>query len=520
MRFAKVSFGVKVIAVLLMGAVLIIIFRANQSAQFFRDIIGVLSDQRIIAIYLRTLGIAFSTALVCFVLGLALSYFLHEVKLPGNKFFQIVYFWPFMLPPYFLATAWLAWLGNFGVLKGLNLNLNTPAGVVFLLSLHFSPIIMIAITNMLGDHEADQKEIALLMGKQGKYIWRIWLPRVLPAAGSGALLVFILTIHNYSIPSILGVNTISTEIYAEFGAFYNFYRALVKIIPVVVLIFLLLFLGRGYLWRSFANLNLTWRNYPQDERCGSRWVGFGLWSFYILLVFFLPFLGLELQIKSLSNIWNSITLAWDQIWFSLWFNAIAAIFIVIPAFLLAYLQSRRYITNAFPVLIIIFASPPVFLAIVLIYLLNHAGFNFISQSGLLLYLGYVLRFLPLVFILVLPVLATIPRELEEVSWLSGRTFWQTWRRILLPLAFPSLLLVWLVSFFFCHGEAECSILLYPPGAETIAMRTLSLLHYGTGPVVNGLVFTQMILLGVIAFGCIGCYRYWRQRWEMKERSQR
>lgn len=98
----------------------------------------------------------------------------------------------------------------------------------------------------------------------------------------------------------------------------------------------------------------------------------------------------------------------------------------------------------------------------------------------------------------LPVVNSIPKELEEASLLTGKNQLQTKLRIVLPLLMPGLILGWLITFFFCQGEAELSILLYPPGAETISIRILSLLHYGSSEVVNGLVLGQIILLFLIA----------------------
>jgi iron(III) transport system permease protein len=497
----KINHLRKITGLGLIIVVLAVLFWQQPFIQSVNELLNGLKEPRLLAIYNRTLLIALSATAFSLVLGLALAYFLFETKLPGVGVFRHTYYWPLILPPYFLATAWLTWLGDFGLLKNPALKINSEVGAVFLFTLYLTPLIVIAAANVLQNSETSLKEAALLMGTHGRYFWRIWLPRVLPAALGGGFLVFVIAVNNYSIPSILGINTVSTEVYAEFGAFYSFQRALVKMIPVF-LVFLFLFLAlKNKTVKGFSNLNLNLVQPICDERPFTRWGGFSCLLVYALASFLLPVSGLIIQVRSFENLRKSISLAWGQTLFSFWFSVLSALLILIPALCLAYIFVRQKKQGILPALATLLILPPVFAGILLIFLLNRPALNFIYQSGALLFLGYLARFLPLIFILLIPAVNAIPKELEDASLLTGAGPWKTRWNIFLPLVTPALFLAWGIGFLLCHGEAECSILLYPPGSETVSMRILSLLHYGTGPIVNGLVLFQLILLGLTVLFC-------------------
>jgi iron(III) transport system permease protein len=474
---------------------------------FGQDFGDLFRDHRLMVIYGKSLYCAGGVAAIAFVSGILLAYFLFETELPGRVVAETVYYWPLILPPYFLATAWLSWFGDFGLLKNPFLKITGEWGGIFLLTLYLIPIMIIAIGNSQSQFMAEQKEAALMMGGHFKYFCRIWLPRSLPAALGGGFLVFIFAINNYAIPTILGLHTVITEIYAEFGAFYNYYRALVKIFPVLSFIGLAFFIVRQGFDRSITNESISRRLYPQDRRAALRWAGSGCWLSYLLLALLIPILGLFLKIGSWQNIAKTLHLTWEQIQFSLWFNMLSGFLIALFGLILVYIVNRHKINWPVPILFGLLILPPVFVGISLIFLFNRPFLEFIYNNGGLLFTGYVARFLPVIFILLLPTVQAIPRNLEEASRLLGRNFWQTGAKIFFPLIFPAFLMAWLIAFFLCNGEAECSILLYPPGVETISIRILSLLHYGTSPTVNSLVFIQLCILAIVAITINGLHHY-------------
>jgi iron(III) transport system permease protein len=83
----------------------------------------------------------------------------------------------------------------------------------------------------------------------------------------------------------------------------------------------------------------------------------------------------------------------------------------------------------------------------------------------------------------------ISGELEECAQTCGASWWQAFRRILLPLLTPGLLAGWVYIVTVSIRELSSSILLYSPGNEVLAIRIWE--QYQNGQ------FTELSALGVV-----------------------
>src|SRR5204863_273016 len=63
----------------------------------------------------------------------------------------------------------------------------------------------------------------------------------------------------------------------------------------------------------------------------------------------------------------------------------------------------------------------------------------------------------------------IGRELEESAQMSGAGWWQTFRRIILPLLAPGLIAGWIYIVIVSFRELGASVLLYSPGKEVLSI---------------------------------------------------
>jgi iron(III) transport system permease protein len=86
-------------------------------------------------------------------------------------------------------------------------------------------------------------------------------------------------------------------------------------------------------------------------------------------------------------------------------------------------------------------------------------------------------------------------ELEESARTSGASWWQTFRRVLLPLMIPGLAACWLYLFVVSARQLSTAILLYSPDSEVLAIRIWE--QYQTGE------FTQLAALGVMMTAVLG-----------------
>jgi iron(III) transport system permease protein len=63
----------------------------------------------------------------------------------------------------------------------------------------------------------------------------------------------------------------------------------------------------------------------------------------------------------------------------------------------------------------------------------------------------------------------ISSELEECAETSGASWWQAFRRVLLPLLMPGLVAGWIYIITVSVRELSSSILLYSPGNEVFSI---------------------------------------------------
>jgi len=97
----------------------------------------------------------------------------------------------------------------------------------------------------------------------------------------------------------------------------------------------------------------------------------------------------------------------------------------------------------------VYLAPPVVALLPLFFMLRFAGL-IDSLSGMILVFG--LMNIPVAFWLLRPFMVSIPRELDEASWVDGASFWRTFLRINLPLLAPALIATGLICTILAYNE--------------------------------------------------------------------
>ncbi len=107
------------------------------------------------------------------------------------------------------------------------------------------------------------------------------------------------------------------------------------------------------------------------------------------------------------------------------------------------------------------------------------------------------RLLPLAWLLVQGILASIDRRSWEIAKLEGLSKLQTLRTIVWPQTRALWLVAWLVLALVSIGELSTTILVLPPGVTTLSMRLFEMLHFGMRHQDSGLCLV-LVTIGWIA----------------------
>jgi len=325
------------------------------------------------------------------------------------------------------------------------------------------------------------EEAALVEGATlPRVICKVTLRGALPGFVAAALLTTLWVTGDYSASDTLMVRTFAEEVYTQFAMHARVQEPTLVSLPQVVLIGALLWCSRRLFFSAdgaFAVSGVTKRfslgraRYPLSALC----------VLLTLLVGAAPIVVLAGQLDPTRGFDHFVRVFLPELQTSLWTSLLAGACCSLLAVGLAWYAVRskwwRFVVSAYVVAVL--ATPPPVLGIGLIQLLNRPGWRgAIYDSPMMLVLAYTIRFLPLAVLVLVPAIRSIPRDAENAARIDGCTKLQVWARIILPLCLPAMCVAFFLVTALSLGEVPCSLLVTPPGYQTVGARFFSLIHYG------------------------------------------
>ena len=197
-----------------------------------------------IRLLLKSIAVALSVSVIATINGGFFGFVLTKTDLPAKNILKLILLIPLLLPPYIYAVSWMDLSACLAIKS--NIAYSSP-GVIFIQSIIFSPLAMIIISNGLSNLNQRFEESGLMITTYPKVLMKIILPLIKPSIISSLILIFVLSISEFSVPAFLSVNLFVTEIFTQFSAFYNYGAAVADSMVLVILCFLLLMTERLYL---------------------------------------------------------------------------------------------------------------------------------------------------------------------------------------------------------------------------------------------------------------------------------
>ena len=495
----------------------------NDGAFTLEAYTNVLAQTRQWILLENTLAVAGGSTALAIGIGVAFALALEYVRVPARRLLLVVGVIPLLIPGYVTAVAWVDVFGANGLLQGVvnrifgtawtPPSLNNVSGVIVISALSYYPIVLLTTRTALQRLDARFEEAARLTASPMRAFWRIVFPLTIPSITVGALMVFLLTLVGFAVPSLLQVNVYSVEIFTTFSAFYDTSTAVAQSLPLLVCGLCVLLAGDLYVgsrrgWLSgAARPRLT----PSGGPVIRGFAAAGCWA-VVALSSAVPIAVLIWSSWPWTTYLDVFATARGEILTSLAVSTTAATLITVFGFSLAYIESRgahrfprattRRRTMATLCIAPFLISGPV-LGAAFIALWNRPGLpGMVYDSLLILVLACVARFAFFAERGFAATMNSLDKSLEEAACVFGVSWWRTALRIVCPLTWPTAVGVWGLSFVFCFGEIDATALLCPPGRNTLTMRVFSLMHYGPSPMVAALcvITVALILLcgGVMA----------------------
>jgi iron(III) transport system permease protein len=439
----------------------------------------------------RTLVLAASVSASAAVVGTAAAWVTIRTDVPLRRFWRLVAPLPLVFPSFVAAAGFVSGFGANGLvtdlLRPLGVDRIEPPrgfwGAWFVLTLFTYPYVYLPVAARLASLPPSLEESARLLGRRPRSVFRtVVLPQTSPAIWAGTLLVFLYTVSEFGAIVVLRYDTLTSSIYSNrlFNAPVSMALSLVLgLIALAVVV-----VERSHARRR-VQVEVARARRPLQVRLGRwRWPALlgiaGLMTMSLLapLAVLTEWLvrgmgadgrgRLDVEPVALG------TLVANTAGVSL-VTALVAVAAVLPV---AYLTSRYRsrsggVVNAFVVAGFAFPGLVVALSLVSWSLSNDAGAA-LYQTFPFLVFGYVVHFGAQSMRASQVAVGSIPRRLEDAARMLGADRLRRLRTIELPLMLPGLGAAAGLVLLSTMKELPLTLILAPPGFETLATRVWSL----------------------------------------------
>src|SRR6266511_3004050 len=405
---------------------------------------------------LNSLEFAVGSGALALAIGTLLAYVQVRTDAPLKGLFFAASLVPLIIPGILYAAAWI-FLADpriglinvvlFEPILGHGLfNTFSMWGMIWVQGLHLAPIAFLLMGAAFRSMDPSLEEAALMAGAPRHLLLRrITMPLVRPAIVSAILLMFVQSLESFEVPGLLGLQNgiyvFTSRIYfvlrqfpidyGAAGAYALGLLAFAVVLPVAVLVYASLL--RFYSAPSLDSLRtMSLANYRSV-------------------------LHTPLAITALRN---SVVLGVGAATVVMFLTAVCSWVVVRTR-----AMGRRLLdVVAFTPLVV----PGLVLGLALSFVYLRTALPIYGTLWILL-IAYATRYLPYGMRYASAAMSQTSGELEESAHVCGASWWQTFRRVLLPLASSGILAGWVYILVVSFRELSSSILLYSPGKEVLSI---------------------------------------------------
>lgn len=474
-----------------------------------------------------------ATAVIATCAGFGLAWLVIRTNTPAKSFASVAALVPLIIPGILNTVAWaLLFAPRTGPLNSLLraahlpvFNIYSLPGMVFIQSMHVTPIAFLMGAAAFKSMDASLEEAALSSGASPACVFRkITLRLLRPAILSAILLIFIQTISTFEVPQLIGVPArryvFVSKIYDALQTFPPDYGT-VGVIGVFILCIAVcgLWLSRRLTRRS-ATETITGKGFrPSVTDLGRwRWAGIAVFGLFFLVAVALPVAILlwssllpgyeppsmkalhDITLGNYQQIWTAPSLI-RSIRNSVVTAVASGVIVTALSAVVAYITVKtrirgRHLLDGLATTPIAVPSIVMGVAILYWYLVAPLPFH-LYGTLIILIVAFVTISLPYGMRYLAPGMMQIKNELEEAATASGASWGQSFRRVFVPLLMPSLLAAFLYATILAFREISAAIFLYTQGSEVVSVTVYNLWSNGDYPVVAALGVLMVAFLALV-----------------------
>ena len=477
------------------------------------------------ALISNSLLFAVGAALLSLVVGTALAYLNVRTDVPFKPLFFAASMIPLIIPGILYTVAWIFLASpDIGLLNKAVEPLVGPGffdvftiwGMIWVEGLHLSPIVFLLMVAAFRSMDPSLEESALMCGASRAATFRkITIPLIRPAIVASILVMFVRSLESFEVPALLGLQN---GIYVFTSRIYFVLRtyppdlagagALASGLLLIAVLGVVLSNRVGKSSKSYQTV--TGKGFrPRPMELG-RWrplaglliVGYFLMTvlaplavlvYTSLLKFYRPPSREAFASMSLDNYRElaGLSQAGTALKNSLFLGVASATLVMLVMSVAAWIVVRgkvrgRGVIDQLAFVPLVIPGLVLGLALSFVYLRSPIP---IYGTIFILLIAYCTRYMPYGMRYAVTSMHAISAELEESAQVCGASWWQIFRRVLLPLLSPGLIAGFIYILTVSFRELSSSILLYSPGKEVLSILIFEQFENGQ--------FTVLAALGVV-----------------------
>ncbi len=493
-------------------------------------------DKEFYLLLLNSVYYAIGTCTLTFLIGTFLAWVSERTNTPFKKLFVVMSLIPFIIPGILSTISWILLLSpkigliNIVVKGALGLesapfNVYSMWGMIWAESIHLYPLVFLLMSAAFRNMDTSLEEAALTAGSSTFQTFRkVTLPLMRPAMVSVLLINFIRGIEAFEVPALIGVpakiSVFTTKIFlaihqfpSDFGLAGAYAVTLLFISTTGVLIY-----GR-ITRREERYATVTGKGYRPRVIDLGNWkyltLGIAILIFLLAVILpifvllwssFIPYYGVPSMELAAKMTWANYVyilnypLAATAFKNSFYLSVGSATLVMLLTSVIAWITVKTKLPGrAFldTMCFIPIAMPGIVLGVSLIWVYLTLPIPIYGTIWVLL-LAYMTKYIPYGIRAASASMIQINKELEEASFTAGGTWFQTFRKIILPLLMPGFTAGWIYISIIALRELSTSILLYSYNSTVLSIMAFDLWEGGQYTYVCALGVMMVLLLVTMA----------------------
>ncbi len=485
----------------------------------------------------NSLIFAAGSSALTFLLGTILAWLVERTNTPLRVVFIPIAVVPLILPGVLEAIAWIFLLSpKFGYIN---------VALMYLFGLESAPFNVFSLPGMIWVHSVGQVPLAFLMMvaafksmdpaleesamMSGANTWetlrRVTLRLLMPTSASVLLILFVRTLESFETPALIGIPArifvYTSEIYLAFNEYPPDYgRGAALAVGLLILSAAGVWLYTRSTREGKRFQTVTGKAFrPRQFDLGPwRWVGFGFLMVYFLVVVLLPFLVMlwasflpffatpswdalgKLSFENYRYLFGFRPF-WDAMQNSIVLALMSATIAMVLTSLIAWIVYKSRLPGSWVLDFLAFVPitvPGIVLGMALILLYVAFPIPIYGTIWVLL-IAYVTRYIPYGMRSSSGSILQIHSELEEAAAASGASWWETFKRVTLPLLRPGFVAGWIYIFIVSFREFSTSVLLATGESRVLSILLFTMFEQGQVTVVAAIgILMILTLLAIVA----------------------